>query len=964
MFDELSRGLYSTDASIFEVMPLGAVAPVDADDVAAVVRCCAEHKVPMIARGAGTGLAGESLGGGLIIDTSRHMRRIVAVNGDEVRVEPGVVLQTLNFELAKIGRRFAPDPASGGTCTLGGMLASNASGARCLKHGYTRKYVSRCRIVLGSGESADVGREPIVPRGDCPPRLSEIIRSTSALLRQNERAIRTMRPATPYNRCGYDLNDVLHPDVLDLPRLLVGSEGTLALFTEATLKTIPVAGGRSAVLLGFSGLESALKATRLAVAEGPSAVELLDRRVISLLRSSDADAVRLIPTSVECALLIEFEADRPSEARRQAQALIRQVHEKERLSISAQIANDAAAADRLWRLRNQALPNLYKLNDGPQPLAVVEDVGVPPEHLGPFLTRVQEILQRLELTASFLTHAATGQVHIRPFVDLNDPEQSAKLWPLAESISTLTLDLGGTISSQHGTGIARTPWVSRQYGALYPVFVALKSIFDPHDLLNPGKIVGSTPNGTAWPLRTTHFQQHVPQNEGTAEQNGATRQSLQMLWPAGEVERQIRACNGCGHCRVESPPARMCPLFRVSHSEAAAPRAKSNLLRAVLNNADPKRLAADDVRAVADLCVNCKMCATECPAHVNIPKLMLEAKAAHHREHGLERADWFLSRIELWAAFGSRMSPIVNRLLEDRAARWVLERVFGISRHRRLPRFSPRSFLRTARRRGLTRKPSGGERVAYFVDVFANYNDPQIAEATVAVLEHNGIEVYVPPGQWSCGMPSLAMGDVDTARELAQANLRVLADLARDGFRIVCSEPTAALTLTNDYLDLIDDPSARVVADRTIELTAFLEELREQGRLKSDFDPLNLSVGWHVPCHIKALGRPPAAARLLSLIPELEVHRIDESCSGMAGTFGLKRRNYWASLEAGRPMLEELRRPQILVGAAECSACRMQMEEGSGKRALHPVQYLALAYGLMPQIADRLQEPLNCRQYS
>ncbi len=358
------------------------------------------------------------------------------------------------------------------------------------------------------------------------------------------------------------------------------------------------------------------------------------------------------------------------------------------------------------------------------------------------------------------------------------------------------------------------------------------------------------------------------------------------------------------------------------------------------------------------------MCATECPAHVNIPKLMLEAKASHHREHGLDRADWFLSRIELWAAFGSRLSLIVNRLLKDRASRWVLERLFGISRHRKLPAFAPRSFLRLARRRGLTRKPTNGERVAYFVDVFANYNDPQVAEATVAVLEHNGIEVYVPPGQWSCGMPSLAMGDVDTARELAQANLRVLADLARDGFRIVCSEPTAALTLTSDYLDLIDDPSARVVADHTIELTAFLDELRERGRLRTDFEPLNLSIGWHVPCHLKALGRPPAAARLLSLIPGLEVHQIDESCSGMAGTFGLKRRNYWASLEAGRPMLEELRRPHVLAGAAECSACRMQMEEGSGKRALHPVQYLALAYGLMPQVADRLRKPLHVGQYS
>jgi Fe-S oxidoreductase len=467
--------------------------------------------------------------------------------------------------------------------------------------------------------------------------------------------------------------------------------------------------------------------------------------------------------------------------------------------------------------------------------------------------------------------------------------------------------------------------------------------------------VGGVGNRPAWPLRAP-----CPPAAGS---NGEARQPLELLWPAGEVEQQIQACNGCGNCRAAAPPARMCPLFRVTHSESAAPRAKANMLRAILGNTDPKRIAEDDVRAVADLCVNCKMCASECPAHVDIPKLMLEVKAAHWREHGLERADWFLSRIELFAAVGSRLSLVVNPLLESHSARWVLERLFGVSRHRRLPSFARHSFLRLAARRGWTRpRPANGnERVALFVDVFANYNDPQVAEAAVAVLQHHGIDVYVPPGQWACGMASLAMGDVDTARELAEANLRVLAEVAREGYRIVCSEPTAALMLSHDYLDLIGDPVAKMVAERTVELTNYLAELHDRGRLRTDFAPLNLTVGCHVPCHLKALGRPPAAARLLSLIPQFDAHTIDMSCSGMAGTFGLKRKNYWASLEAGRPMIDELRRPGVLFGAAECSSCRVQMEEGSGKRALHPVQYLALAYGLMPEVEKRLRKPLNNR---
>jgi Fe-S oxidoreductase len=274
--------------------------------------------------------------------------------------------------------------------------------------------------------------------------------------------------------------------------------------------------------------------------------------------------------------------------------------------------------------------------------------------------------------------------------------------------------------------------------------------------------------------------------------------------------------------------------------------------------------------------------------------------------------------------------------------------------------FAPRSFLRLARQRGWTRKPrSARPRVAYFVDVFANYNDPLIAEATVAVLHHNGIEVYVPPGQVGSGMAPLTYGDVESAREALGRNLRVLAELARENFPIVCSEPSAALMLRHDALSLLDDSDARLVAAQVVELTAYLWDLHQQGLLRTDFRPLPASVGHHVPCHVKALGRPAVGPALLGLIPQLRVGTIDVSCSGMAGTFGLKSERYELSLAAGRPMLDELARPAHLFGSTECSACRLQMEDGSGKRALHPVQYLALAYGLMPELTGRLKEPIG-----
>jgi Fe-S oxidoreductase len=426
------------------------------------------------------------------------------------------------------------------------------------------------------------------------------------------------------------------------------------------------------------------------------------------------------------------------------------------------------------------------------------------------------------------------------------------------------------------------------------------------------------------------------------------------LLPGALVESQ--RCNGCGECRTEAPDQRMCPIFRATHDEAATPRAKANLMRHLLQpDVDPHLLSSDAVRAVADLCVNCKMCGIECPARVNVPKLMLQAKAANVAEHGLDRTDWVMARTESFASQGSAITPLTNAV-----ARWLLEKLFGVSRRRHLPPFAGRSFLRRARHRGWTRKPrSARPRVAYFVDIFANYNDPLLAESLVAVLHHNGIEVYVPPRQGGCGMAPLAYGDVETARETVQHNLFILSDLAREGYPIICSEPTAALMLRHDALDLLDDPDARLVAAQTVESTAFLWDLYQQGNLRTDFRPLPFSVGHHVPCHLKALGRPPVGPALLSLIPQMRVNTIDVSCSGMAGTFGLAAANRAVSLEAGRPMLEEFARPRVLFGSTECSTCRMQLEDGGAKRTLHPVQYLALAYGLMPELKDRLRSPLR-----
>jgi Fe-S oxidoreductase/FAD/FMN-containing dehydrogenase len=842
------------------------------------------------------------------------------------------------------------------------MVATNASGARLLKHGYTRDHVAGLRVVLDTGDAVEIARHPTHSLDNgVVGHLDDIIVSVAAVLAENAELINSSRPRTPFNRCGYILHDVLSNSHVDLARLLVGSEGTLAFVSEANLRTIPLPLERSLVVLSFADLNAALRASHQAVSTRPTACELLDHRLLTLARGAGDTAIA--PHVAHSALLVEYESESPGEAHEAATALADWLHRTQRLALHAYATSNGAEIDRIWRFRETAVESLFRLKGHTQPVPLVEDVGVPVEELAPFLHRVQDIMQRHETTAAFIIHAGTGQVHTRPFLDLEKPEDVTRLWAIAEAMHACALDLGGTVSTQHGTGLARTPWVSRQYGRLYPVFRDIKNIFDPAGIFNPGKIVSSDPEQLTWRLRgrvpAPVFAETEGQTDATRAQ--AIPESFSLHWQPAEFMREAATCNGCGACRTETFSKRMCPIFRASHDEAATPRAKANLIRALLeSNGDAHPLHSDEIRAVADLCVNCKMCAFECPARVNIPKLMLEAKAANIAEHGLDRSEWVLARIESFAALGSAFAFLTNAALGSRAFRWMAEKLFGMSRKRRLPAFAGRSFLRRAARRGLTKPPrSNRPRVAYFVDVFANYNDPQIAEAAVAVLQHNDIDVFVPPGQVGCGMAPLSQGDVDTARDMARDNLRVLADLAREGCPIVCSEPTAAVMLQQDYLNLIDEPDAVAVADRVIELTSYLGQLQQEGRLRKDFKPLPISVGHHVPCHIKALGRPPASPTLLGLIPEMFVHTIDVSCSGMAGTFGLKRENYEASLQAGEPMLRELRRPEYRYGSTECSACRLQMEEGAAKRTLHPVQYMALAYGLMPELSRRLERPIG-----
>jgi FAD/FMN-containing dehydrogenase/Fe-S oxidoreductase len=960
--DDVFVQLYASDASIYQITPLGVVLPRSADDVAACVQYAAENQIPVHARGAGTGLAGESLGPGLVIDFSRHMRRILEVGADTVRLQPGVVHERLNASLRAFGRQFGPDPAMASVTTMGSVVAIDAAGSHWLKYGSARSHVRSLQIVLADGHTLEVGCEIIdeVVRDGADLRKRELVTRLAELLRQHATLIAAHQPRCRQNRSGYHLAGVLRDGVLDLPKLLVGSEGTLALTTAITLATQLLPRHRGVALLFFERLEEAARAAAEIVSLGASACDLMDRRHLSLAREIDARYEAMIPAAAEALLLVECEADSVAECHGQVERIVDRIWHDRRLAFGARRASDPEDVDFLWKLARKVVPTLYRLKGQTRPLPFVEDMIVPPEALPGFLLELQNILKRLQVTASLFGHAGHGQLHVRPFLDVSNSADLEKMPLLADALYEAVFAVGGSISGEHGDGLSRTPYVRRQYGPLYDVFREVKRIFDPQNILNPGKVIGDVPDLMTLNLRPVGRQ--APATVST-NGNGAPAGSppelvpLQLDWTAGEIHQAARSCNGCGACRAQSSEVRMCPIFRFAPREEASPRAKANLVRGILTGQlDPSTLASDEFKAVTDLCVNCQMCRLECPAGVDIPRLMLEGKAAYVATNGMTFGDWMLARLDTLSSWGSFISPFANWAIANRQMRWLLEKTLGIAYGRKLPRYAARSFMRRAARKRLTRPTRrGGRKVLYFVDTYANYHDPQVAEAAVAVLQHNGVSVYVHPGQWSSGMPMLTLGAMDQAQRVAEHNVGLLAEAVRQGYQIVASEPSAALCLTREYPALLDDDDARLVAENSSEICSYLWKLHTTGKLQLDLRPVPATVAYHLPCHIAALEVGSPGESLLRLIPGLNVIRTEKGCSGMAGTFGLKRENFRSSIRAGWGLISALRASDLQAGTTECSSCKMQMEQGTRKPTIHPLKLLALAYGLMPEAATLLK---------
>ncbi|GIW88016.1 MAG: oxidoreductase [Isosphaeraceae bacterium] len=944
--DSASRGLYATDASLYQIEPVGVAIPRTVADVPAIVRAAFEEGVAIVPRGAATSLSGQTVGAGLVLDFSKYLNRIGIVDRDRmtVRVEPGVVLDQLNRHLAPLGLMFAPDVSTSDRATIGGMIGNNSAGARSLRYGKTVDHVRSLDVVLDDGtparfEPLDVATlQQVCRHGDRAGILHATVRDVVA---RHEAAIRAQFPRILRRVSGYNLDEFVpglavrpagwpdEPWQFNLSRLIVGSEGTLAIVTGAELRVVPKPACTGLVVLSFASINDALGRIEEMVAAGPVAVELLDRTILDLAATQPALASHLHFAAGRPAAILaaQFYADSAAELAERAQSLARAFEGRDGV-LGVRTALDGAAGDSFWKVRKAGLSLLMGMVGDAKPVAFVEDTAVAPAKLLPFYQRFEAIVQRHGAKAACYGHADVGCLHIRPILNMKDPADLEKLRGIAAEVAELVAEFGGAMSGEHGDGLARSRWNERLFGPeVYSAFQEIKHAFDPRDRLNPGKVVAA-------PDLTDHLR-ISPRYRTTEPDQTAFDFAAQ-----GGFARAVELCSGVGVCR-KLDTGTMCPSYMVTRDEADTTRGRANLLRLVISGQRPDGLANEELHAALDLCLQCKACKTECPSNVDMARLKAEVLYQTYRHRPAPLASLAMSHYARLARLASPLAPLVNALGGFAPNRWLLEKLAGIDRRRRLPRFARPTFRGWFNRHQPTPPAGSRGRVILFDDCFTNYHAPEVGRAAVRVIEAAGYEVELAGGV-CCGRPAASKGLLDVARDQAAETLGRLARSARAGMPILGLEPSCLTMFVDEYRDLRLGPDAELLARRSRLVEAWVGDPAAVPDLP--LRPLPIRLLLHGHCQQKAILGLAETERALRRIPGVTLRTLDSGCCGMAGSFGYEKGHYELSEALAR---------RVLIPAAEADldatlvapgfSCRSQVKDLEGLQARHPIEVLAEA---------------------
>lgn len=970
-FDDTSRRIYSTDASIYQVLPLGIVVPRTTDDLVAAVQIAAEMEVSIVPRGGGTSLSGQSIGPGLVIDCSKYLNQVLDIDpvGRTARVQPGVVLDQFNRALTPHGLQFGPEVATASRANLGGMIGNNSAGSRSIVYGKTGDHVRRLSVILADGsttEFAPVGPSEWDRRAAGHGLGAAIYRDVREAVTANAEEIRRRFPNLVRRVSGYNLVDLLAPDagrpaepsrtahaarlapptlagengdgatlgaMAGLHTLVVGGEGTLALVREAELGLVPRPKARGLLVPHFNSLAAALDSLAICLEAKPSAVELMDSMLIELTANNLAlrDTTALIEGKPAALFMVEFVGDDPTDVSGRVDKLKKRL--TGRPGITATVpALDPVPRERLWNLRSAAMPILYGMPGDAKPVTFVEDAAVDPRLLPEFALRFRGLLQKHGTDGSFYGHASVGCLHIRPVLNLKDVKDVARMRRITEEVTDLVLEYGGCLSGEHGDGYVRSEWNRKMYGpAVYEAFRAVKRAFDPQGLLNPGKVVDAPPMTEQLRYRQPYRPVDPPTVFDYGRQGGFTQ--------------AVELCNGNGACRKQKGGT-MCPSYRATLDERDTTRARANALRLAIGGSGGNRRAAG--RAVAeqwvyevmDLCLMCKACKAECPSNVDVAKLKAEFLHAYYKQHQRPLGHYLMAQIHRVNRLSAPFAPLVNWLGQNRWSRWLMELTAGIDRRRSLPPLHADDFRRWFARHKPDLRAGSNGRVILIDDCFTTFNEPEVGRAAVRVLERAGYAVELS-GLSCCGRAMISKGFLADARNLVRSQLPALARRVADGTPILGLEPSCLLTLADEWPELVPATSARRVAAAAELADAWLAKQVQSGVCSLDLGRRGGTCVLHGHCHQKALRGAAASAAALRLVPGLDVTVLDTGCCGMAGSFGYEVGHFDISAKVAElELLPALRAVPDAEVVAPGTSCRHQIRDLAGRRARHPLEVI------------------------
>ena len=938
-FDAFTRGRYSTDASHYQIVPMGVIVPRNAADVRRAIEIAGDAGVPVLPRGAGTSQCGQTVGAGLVIDTSRHLDGIVAFSAEERRitVEPGIVLDTLNALLRPHGLQFPVDVSTSSRATIGGMAGNNSCGARSIRYGTMRANVLSVDAIMASGTPARFG--VVTPDSrDEETELGALVRDLLSLGRKNAAEVAKRFPKLQRRVGGYNIDALATNEPVNLSHLLVGSEGTLACSTAIELALAPIPAHRVLGVCHFPNFRAAMEATPHIVALGPNAVELVDRTMIDLSRDIALfrrTVERFVRGEPEALLLVEFAGE---EAWSQHRSLGRLVELMADLGHPNAVveAVESGFQKEIWEVRKAGLNIMMSMKGDGKPVSFIEDCAVPLEDLPDYTERLTRIFHRHGTEGTWYAHASEGCLHVRPVLNLKLEADARKMREIAEEAFAMVREYKGSHSGEHGDGLVRSEFHEAMFGgAMVRAFERVKDLFDPQGRFNPGKIVHA-------PRMDDRALFRFPPGYAPLPLETALDWS-----PWGGFSGAAEMCNNNGACRALGAGV-MCPSFRATREEKDLTRGRANTLRLALSGQlGPDALASEDMVETMRLCVGCKACRRECPAGVDMARMKVEFQHHHAKRHGLRLHDRLVALLPRYAPLAARIPALLN--LRDRlpGAALLSERLLGFSARRPLPFWRSDFFTH---REGAVGPPDGPE-VVLFADTFNRWFERETVEDAIAVLAAAGYRVHLPGPVGGgrplcCGRTFLAVGQVDEARREARRMLDALAAFVRRGVPVLGLEPSCLFTLRDEYPAMLPGEETRTLAARAQLLEEFLAAESAEGRLRLSLRPAKAGRALlHGHCHQKAFGAFQATLDVLRLVPDLSVDCVESSCCGMAGAFGYAADTYDVSMKMGElSLLPAVRSaPGDALIVADGTSCRQQIRDGTGRAALHAARVLRQA---------------------